>query len=63
MFSMKFNWMQRATTALVLVAATSMGSTFAQTKGPIRIGVLAPTTGPLAGPGVEMIDGMKLFWE
>jgi hypothetical protein len=26
MFAMKFNWMPRATTALVLVAATSMGA-------------------------------------
>ncbi|MEY3527865.1 MAG: hypothetical protein RLZZ549_348, partial [Pseudomonadota bacterium] len=63
MFAMKFNWMQRATAALILVAATCVGSTFAQTKGPIRIGVLAPSTGPLAGPGAEMIDGMKMFWE
>ena len=63
MFAMKFNWMQRAITALTLVAATSVGSTFAQTKGPIRIGVLAPSTGPLAGPGAEMIDGMKMFWK
>jgi branched-chain amino acid transport system substrate-binding protein len=63
MAAMKFNWMQRAASALVLVVATCMGNTFAQTKGPIRIGVLSPTTGPLAAPGAEMIDGMKMFWE
>lgn len=32
-------------------------------KGPIRIGVLAPVTGPLATPGKDMVEGWKLFWE
>jgi branched-chain amino acid transport system substrate-binding protein len=32
-------------------------------QGPIRIGVLAPVTGPLAGPGKDMVEGWKLFWE
>ena len=29
----------------------------------IKIGVLAPLTGPLATPGKDMDDGFKLFWE
>ena len=32
-------------------------------QGPIRIGVLAPVTGPLATPGKDMVEGWKLFWE
>ncbi len=31
--------------------------------GPIKIGVLAPITGPLATPGAEMVEGLKMFWE
>ena len=38
------------------------GSAAAQ-SGPIRIGVLPPITGPLATPGAELVDGLKLFWE
>jgi branched-chain amino acid transport system substrate-binding protein len=30
---------------------------------PIRIGLLAPVTGPLATPGRDMVDGFRLFWE
>ena len=30
---------------------------------PIKIGLLAPLTGPLASPGAEMVNGFKLFWE
>ena len=30
---------------------------------PVRRGVLAPITGPLATPGAEMIDSLKMFWE
>ena len=32
-------------------------------SGPIRIGVLAPVTGPLATPGKDMVEGMRLYWE
>lgn len=32
-------------------------------QGPIRIGVLAPVTGPLAAPGKDMVEGWKLFWD
>lgn len=29
----------------------------------IRLGVLAPLTGPLAQPGYDMVNGHQLFWE
>ena len=63
MKSFQSKWMKRAGTALALAAAAMVGTATAQTKGPIRIGVLAPITGPLATPGAEMVDGMKMFWE
>lgn len=57
-------WIRRLGTALALSSAALAGSAFAQAgKGPIRIGVLAPITGPLAAPGAEMVNGLKLFWE
>jgi branched-chain amino acid transport system substrate-binding protein len=34
----------------------------AQQQGPIKIGLLAPLTGPLASPGIDMVNGFKLFW-
>lgn len=34
----------------------------AQDKGPIKIGLLAPLTGPLASPGNDMVSGFRLFW-
>ena len=44
--------------------ATAFGTTsFAQQTGPIKIGLLVPLTGPLASPGIDMVDGFKLFWE
>ena len=50
-----------------LSATFILGATYnqviAQDKGPIRIGVLAPITGPLATPGQEMLDGLKMYWE
>jgi branched-chain amino acid transport system substrate-binding protein len=49
-------------TGAVLLAATLATTAQAQ-SGPIRIGVLAPITGPLATPGRDMVDGMKLYWE
>lgn len=32
-------------------------------KPPIKIGLLAPVTGPLASPGTEMVNGFRLFWD
>lgn len=49
-----------AALAAALAAATAA---HAQQKGPIRIGVLAPVTGPLATPGKDMVEGWKLFWD
>lgn len=31
-------------------------------QAPIKIGLLAPLTGPLASPGADMVNGFKLFW-
>ena len=52
----------------VLVLVTSFGFiatiNYAQAQsGPIKIGVLAPLTGGLSGPGKDMVDGFNLFWE
>ncbi len=47
---------------LIMVAAGSLAA-HAQSGGSIKIGVLAPLTGPLAAPGKDMDDGLKLFWE
>lgn len=37
-------------------------SAIAQDKGPIKIGLLAPITGPLASPGAEMVNGFRQYW-
>ncbi|HRO59345.1 MAG TPA: ABC transporter substrate-binding protein [Burkholderiaceae bacterium] len=44
-------------TAAVLAAAP------AHAQDPIRIGVLAPVTGPLATSGKDMVDAWKLYWD
>jgi branched-chain amino acid transport system substrate-binding protein len=47
-----------------LVALTAGSFTaHAQSGDSIKIGVLAPLTGPLATPGKDMDDALKLFWE
>lgn len=33
-----------------------------QEKKPIKIGLLAPITGPLASPGTEMVNGFRQYW-
>jgi branched-chain amino acid transport system substrate-binding protein len=53
---------------LLVSVAASILAVFASFQvnaqtGPIRIGVLAPITGPLAKPGAEMLNGMKMYWE
>ena len=45
------------------ILVTALHPAQAQTPGPVRIGVLAPITGPLATPGAEMIDALKMFWD
>lgn len=48
---------------VALSASIAFSSTAsAQDKGPIKIGLLAPLTGPLASPGNDMVSGFKLFW-
>ena len=49
--------------ASLLATALGTVSTHAQQTGPIKIGVLAPLTGPLSTPGKDQADGFKLFWE
>ena len=46
-----------------LVASAFVTTSVAQQTGPIKIGLLVPLTGPLATPGIDMVDGFKLFWE
>ena len=50
-------------TLFALVAACGLAAGAQAQSGSIKIGVLAPLTGPLATPGVDMVDGFKLFWE
>jgi branched-chain amino acid transport system substrate-binding protein len=47
---------------LAAVALCLAGETAAQ-KGPIKVGLLVPQTGPLAGNGKDMINGFELFFE
>jgi branched-chain amino acid transport system substrate-binding protein len=47
----------------LLVTALGTVSAFSQQSGPIKIGLLVPLTGPLATPGIDMVDGFKLYWE
>jgi branched-chain amino acid transport system substrate-binding protein len=58
---------KKSLSAFALFAALSASIAFPQTgaaqdKGPIKIGLLAPLTGPLASPGNDMVSGFKLFW-
>ena len=57
----------RRKTLLSIAAAAAVAALAAapaaHAQGTIRIGVLAPVTGPLATPGKDMVDGLKLFWE
>src|SRR5687768_5741779 len=46
---------------LALAGIAAAPAAFGQ--GAIRIGVLAPLTGPLATPGKDMVDGWRLFWD
>ena len=59
-----FSGLSTFKTLLCVVAAlTALPFSHAQNTGPVRIGVLAPITGPLATPGAEMIDALKMFWD
>ena len=53
-----------ALAVLVVVAAGALAAapSLAQ-KGPIKIGMLVPQSGPLAANGKDMINGFELFFE
>ena len=50
------------TVVVAAVAALAAGPSAAQ-KGPIKIGMLVPQSGPLAANGKDMINGFELFFE
>ena len=54
----------RLLAALAMALGVGLGGSSASAQdGPIKIGVLAPLTGPLASPGIEMKNGMDLYWK
>src|SRR5205814_992274 len=48
--------------AVVAAGAAAGAPSWAQ-KGPIKVGLLVPQTGPLAANGKDMINGFELFFE
>jgi branched-chain amino acid transport system substrate-binding protein len=48
---------------LTLVAVASLAAPTAAQKGPIKIGMIVPQSGPLAANGKDMINGYELFFE
>ena len=67
---MSKNTIQKLTASASALVALALGAglallapAHAQQKGPIKIGLLPPVTGPLASPGADMVNGFKLFWE
>src|SRR5919204_5907341 len=53
-------WLAAATVVLAAFVLAGTGSTWAQ-RGPIKIGMFVPLTGPLAANGKEMVNGLTLF--
>jgi len=49
--------------SLAALAALGVSAAAHAQSGPIKIGVLAPVTGPLATPGKDMVEGWKMFWD
>ncbi len=47
---------------LVAVAVVLTGGASAQ-KGPIKVALLVPTTGPLSANGKDMVNALELFFE
>src|SRR3989441_12562255 len=47
----------------VIVAGVAAGAPSWAQKGPIKVGMLVPQTGPLAANGRDMINGFELFFE
>jgi branched-chain amino acid transport system substrate-binding protein len=48
--------------AVAALLAVVGGPTWAQ-KGPVKVGLLVPQSGPLAANGKDMINGLQLFFE
>ena len=48
---------------LTLVVAAFVAAPTAAQKGPIKIGMIVPQSGPLAANGKDMINGYELFFE
>ncbi len=49
-----------ATVAVGMILAAGTGP-WAQQKGPIKVGLLVPTSGPLSANGKDMINGLEMF--
>jgi branched-chain amino acid transport system substrate-binding protein len=49
--------------AMALACALLAGTDARAQEQVIKIGLLAPLTGPLASPGAEMKNGFELYWE
>ncbi len=62
MFALKLRAAAIAATTVASSLLALQGDALAQST-PIKIGVLAPMTGPLATPGKDMVDGLKLYWD
>jgi branched-chain amino acid transport system substrate-binding protein len=52
-----------AVLAVALLAGLLAGGPSWAQKGPIKVGMLVPQTGPLAANGKDMINGFELFFE
>jgi len=56
----------RLLASVALSAALGAGIAFLNSaqaqQAPIKIGLLAPLTGPLASPGADMVAGFRLYW-
>jgi len=62
----KFTMAKLTATSLValfiLIAGGLPQMAAAAEKGPIKIGFVAPLTGPFAQIGMDMVEGFKMFW-
>ncbi len=58
-------WRRWQVTAVLVLVAALLGTAPAgsQTREPIRIGFIAPTTGVFAANGRDMVNGFQMFWE
>jgi branched-chain amino acid transport system substrate-binding protein len=59
----RFKWAAKMAILVILALAMSFGGSVAQAQQEIRIGLLAPLTGPLAKSGEDSVRGHKLYWD